>query len=63
MDATFIKTGLEHQGYPVYEDDIPYIADMLNLIHQQEALLENFPYVNFEVPITVFDKGVIGWQN
>ena len=59
LDATFIQQGLERQGFPVYEADVPYIANMLGMIQEAEAFIESFPHLNFEVPITVFDRGVM----
>lgn len=58
-DVYFIKHGLQLQGVPIYENDIPYIQEILDTIHQAQASLDIVPYLNTEVPITVVDKRLI----
>lgn len=56
---TFIKNGLHVQALPVYENDIPYIQNILHTVKQAQESLQAYPYLNTEVPITVVDKGLI----
>lgn len=55
----FIREGLYYQGIPVYETDIPSIYNILATINQSQAALHAFPDLYKEIPLTIFDKGLL----
>lgn len=58
-----IRQNLYINGMPFYENEIPYIHNMLYTINSSNSALKAYPSLNQQVPITIFDKGSILWQN
>lgn len=58
-DSHLIRERLYLQGIPTYEADIPYIQLLLHTVTQAQLALNQFPNLNQETPITIFDKGLI----
>lgn len=58
-DANFIRQGLQMQGLPVYEADIPYIQQIRYTMYQAQTSLHVFPHLNMEIPMTIVDKELL----
>ncbi|MED4017517.1 hypothetical protein [Sutcliffiella cohnii] len=54
-----IESSLQKHNIRVIEKDVPYLREMVSIIHQAQTPLENFPSINEEVPIVVVDPEVI----
>ncbi|MFD1706417.1 hypothetical protein ACFSCZ_06565 [Siminovitchia sediminis] len=56
---SYLAQGLYLQGIPVNENEIHHIYNILSIINQAEAPLKKLPSLNFENPITIFDKELL----
>ncbi|AST90368.1 MULTISPECIES: hypothetical protein [Sutcliffiella] len=54
-----IEISLQKHNIRVIEKDVPYVREIVSIIHQAQASLEEFPTINEEVPIVVVDPEVI----
>ena len=55
----YVRQGLDFQGIPFHETDIYYIHHVLFTINQAQEALQAFHDLYQEIPITIFDKGVL----
>ncbi|GIO22025.1 hypothetical protein [Oceanobacillus sp. J11TS1] len=58
-NANYIRYGLHLQGLSAYENDIPYIYNLLRTMKQAQISLDAFPHLNTEIPITIVDKELL----
>jgi hypothetical protein len=58
-EKDYIIQSLYHQMLPVYEAEIPFIYELLQELREAGKVLNEFPDLNMETPITIVDRDLM----